>query len=87
MNKYYVIFEIPTSRFDKHQISTYDTQDKILPCAKSLSVDCTLSQWSPCSTTCGPGTKTRYVEKQAQNGGQECCPLSQECNLKKCPGK
>ena len=69
-------------------IATCDTQDKSLPCSKSLSVDCTLSQWSHCSTTCGLGIQARNVEKEAQNGGKECDgPLSKECNLKKCPGK
>ena len=29
INKYYIIFEIPTSKFDKNQIALCDTQDII----------------------------------------------------------
>jgi Spondin-like TSP1 domain len=58
------------------------------PCA----VDCKVgdwSEWSACSTTCGPGeqTRERSVETAAAHGGKACPVLSErrECQEKPCP--
>ena len=53
-----------------------------------FSVDCKLSPWSPCSKTCGPGTQTRFVEFEPENGGQKCSGSRRKsCNIRSCPGK
>lgn len=64
------------------------------PTATSEPVNCqaTLSDWAPCSVTCGPGTRTRtYTELvAAQNGGLPCtamieAPRTWPCNDSVCP--
>ena len=52
----------------------------------------TWENWSNCSTTCGPGTKTRSrdIAINAAYGGANCTgPTDDEtdCNLRECPGK
>ena len=52
----------------------------------AISVDCQLSEWGQCSTTCGAGKKHRSIEVSAQNGGNQCEDLTQDCNQELCPG-
>lgn len=59
---------------------------------KPCPVDCQVSAWSdygPCSSTCGEGTRsrTRKVIVQDAYGGKLCPTLaeSQTCNIKPCP--
>ena len=48
-------------------------------------VNCTWSDWSDCSTTCGPGLKTRTIAEGAKFGGKPCDGLNKtSCNLKDC---
>ena len=49
------------------------------------SVDCQVSDWSPCSQPCGGGSQTRTVTRAAGWGGKECPPLKQNCNTQPCP--
>lgn len=55
-------------------------------------VDCKLSDWSSwqnCTTTCGPGTKTRTktITQQPMYGGSACGPQSEtvDCGNEPCP--
>eukprot|EP00923_Selenidium_pygospionis_P043683 GHVN01075403.1.p1 GENE.GHVN01075403.1~~GHVN01075403.1.p1 ORF type:complete len:389 (+),score=38.39 GHVN01075403.1:137-1303(+) len=55
-------------------------------------VDCEVGNWTdwgPCSTTCGPGLKTRarVITTQPQHGGAACPPLedSADCQVLACP--
>ena len=51
------------------------------------SVDCKWAQWSSCSQTCGPGTRTRKIEVPANHGGLNCTGRDKErCNDRECPG-
>ena len=53
-----------------------------------LSVNCTWSDWSDCSATCGPGVKSRTIAEEANFGGKPCDGLNQTaCNLQDCPGE
>lgn len=52
------------------------------------------SDWSECSTSCGPGTQTRYLKCISADKNEELCPLygtehieTRHCNLKICPTK
>ena len=48
--------------------------------------NCTWSDWSDCSTTCGPGLKSRAILREAMFGDKPCNGLSQtSCNLQDCP--
>jgi hypothetical protein len=52
-------------------------------------VDCAVSawgSWSPCSATCGGGTKQRekFVISFPQNGGEECPPTEDMINITDC---
>ena len=49
------------------------------------------SQWRKCSAECGTGnqTRSRIVERQAENGGKECDGnnlMYQKCILESCDG-
>ena len=55
------------------------------------AVDCRVSNWaawSPCSVTCGAGTKarTRHVDEYDRGGGNECPILRTEkyCSPREC---
>lgn len=52
------------------------------------------SDWSECSTSCGPGTQTRYLKCKNSDRNEEPCPLygtehleTRQCNMKTCPSK
>ena len=52
-----------------------------------VSVDCMWGPFSDCSRTCGGGTKTREIVRQAENGGALCEGSStMTCNTEDCPG-
>ena len=63
------------------------------PCnAEPCPVDCVLSAfaaWSPCTATCGGGSKhrTREVSRAARFGGKPCAPLLEKagCGAAECP--
>merc|ERR1712194_889073 len=49
-------------------------------------VNCQMSDWTNCNSSCGPGKITRKIIEQAKNGGVECeKQLVKECNLGVCP--
>jgi hypothetical protein len=51
-------------------------------------IDCEWSEWSECSSDCGPGTQTREIVVEAQYGGLECeGPAEQECSSGDCPAQ
>ena len=51
------------------------------------SVNCVVSEWSSCSSTCGPGTQTREIQTEAQPGGTQCPnQLAKSCIMEDCPG-
>ena len=51
-------------------------------------MNCQMSDWTSCSSSCGPGQMSRKIIQQAKNGGVECeKQLVKECNLRVCPGK
>jgi len=53
---------------------------------KTIIVDCTWSDWSDCSATCGPGVKSRTIAEEAMFGGKPCDGLNQTpCTLQDCP--
>lgn len=61
--------------------------------ATAAPIDCTgyWSEWSRCSVPCGGGESTRtfYISKQAENGGEECetfagTTQTQACNESTC---
>ncbi len=56
-----------------------------------VPVDCAVSSWSvwsPCTKSCGSGTKkrNRTITKQPANGGRSCPSLSEttSCNTQRC---
>jgi hypothetical protein len=52
---------------------------------KKCPVDCKLSDWSTCSSSCGNGTTSRWIEIAAQNGGIPCSTdVERPCFLKTC---
>jgi len=55
------------------------------PTPTPLPIDCRLSQWSACSSSCGPGTKTRHIVIPASNGGRDCGERSTSCANPACP--
>ena len=50
------------------------------------SIDCKYTDWTPCSATCGQGTKTRGIKKRHQNGGVCLGPYTKSCYQGLCPG-
>ena len=51
-------------------------------------MNCQVSDWTNCNSSCGPGKITREIIEQAKNGGVECeKQLVKECNLGVSPGK
>eukprot|EP00798_Chlamydomonas_sp_ICE-L_P016845 gene16845-23125_t len=54
-------------------------------CTGGTAVNCAVSGWGTCSTTCGGGTQTRTITTQPANGGAACPALSQACNTQRCP--
>eukprot|EP00923_Selenidium_pygospionis_P043681 GHVN01075401.1.p1 GENE.GHVN01075401.1~~GHVN01075401.1.p1 ORF type:complete len:405 (+),score=35.87 GHVN01075401.1:180-1217(+) len=69
-----------------------DTGTCTSPERPNCPVDCEVGNWAawgPCSTTCGPGlkTRTRVITEQPQHGGDACPPLDDnaDCQVLECP--
>ena len=61
---------------------TGDAVEKCSP--KPCPVNCQHT-WSECSTTCGPGKKTKIILVQAQAGGKKCTGSeTKDCNVIPC---
>lgn len=69
------------------------SRTKVESCSKDpCPVDCSMSAWSwwsPCSKSCGKGSKTRSrtVHTRKSGSGKECLPTSEtmDCKMDSCP--